>query len=85
MPRRKIFRNEVDDGVVPSTWWTREFAGDNQAARRELRSLFPNVDVFDTPKPTQLISRMLEMATNPDSRDIVLDFFAGLDLLAMQS
>lgn len=77
MPRRKIFRNEVDDGVVPSTWWTREFAGDNQAARRELRSLFPNVDVFDTPKPTLLISRMLEMATNPDSRDIVLDFFCG--------
>lgn len=77
MPRRKIFRAEVDDGVVPSTWWTRDFAGDNQAARRELRALFPDVDVFDTPKPTLLIKRIIEIGTNPDGQDIVLDFFCG--------
>lgn len=77
MPRRKIFRNEVDDGVVPSTWWDRDFAGDNQAARRELRSLFPDVDIFDTPKPTQLISRILEMSTSHNGNDIILDFFCG--------
>ena len=77
MPRRKIFRSEVDDGVVPSTWWTREFAGDNQGARRELRTIFPDIDVFDTPKPTLLIKRILEISTNPKTNDIVLDFFCG--------
>lgn len=77
MPRLKIYRADVDDGVVPSTWWPREFAGDNQDARRELRTLFPEADVFDTPKPVQLISRMLEIGTAQDSANIVLDFFAG--------
>ena len=77
MPRLKIFRADVDDGVVPSTWWPREFAGDNQDARREIRTLFPEADVFDTPKPVQLIARMLEIGTDRDSSDIVLDFFAG--------
>lgn len=77
MPRLKIFRADVDDGVVPSTWWPREFAGDNQDARRELRALFPEADVFDTPKPVQLITRMLEIGTDQESSNIVLDFFAG--------
>jgi adenine-specific DNA-methyltransferase len=77
MPRLKIFRTDVDDGVVPSTWWSREFAGDNQDARRELRALFPEADVFDTPKPVQLIRRILEIGTSTKACDVVLDFFAG--------
>ena len=77
MPRLKVFRIDVDDGVVPSTWWPREFAGDNQDARRELRALFPETDVFDTPKPVQLIRRMLEIGTFENSCDVILDFFAG--------
>ncbi|MCL4782883.1 MAG: site-specific DNA-methyltransferase [Bryobacterales bacterium] len=77
IPRMKTFRQDVDDGVVPSTWWPREFAGDNQDARRELRALFPEGDAFDTPKPVQLIRRIIELSTRPDSQDIVLDFFAG--------
>lgn len=77
MPRLKIFRSDVDDGVVPSTWWDREFAGDNQDGRRELRALFPEADVFDTPKPTQLLRRIIELATMPNTGDLILDFFAG--------
>ena len=76
-PRIKIYRAEVDDGIVPSSWWDRGFAGDNQDARRELRALFPEGDIFDTPKPVSLISRMIEIATSANSSDIVMDFFAG--------
>ncbi len=36
-PRLKKFLSEVATGLVPTTWWTREFAGDNQEAQRELR------------------------------------------------
>jgi len=77
-PRLKRFLSEVQDGIVPSTWWDREFADDNQSARREIRDLFDDGEVdFDTPKPIQLIQRMLQISTNPNDNDIVLDFFAG--------
>ena len=76
-PRLKVFRSEVDDGVVPSTWWTREFAGDNQEAKRELRALFAEAEAFGTPKPVALIKRILEMSSQVNGSDVVLDFFAG--------
>lgn len=75
-PRLKNFAVDVADGVVPTTWWTREFAGDNQEGRREFRRLFPNVeDDFQTPKPTELIKKILQIAT--DKNSIVLDSFSG--------
>lgn len=81
-PRLKRYLSEVQDGVVPSTWWTREFAGDNQGSRRELRKLFPEAEAdFSTPKPTLLVRRMIEIATNKD--DLVVDFFAGSSTSAL--
>lgn len=75
-PRVKRYLSEVQDGVVPSTWWTRDFAGDNQSSRRELRKYFPNGEGdFSTPKPTALLSRILEIGTQKD--DLCMDFFAG--------
>jgi adenine-specific DNA-methyltransferase len=76
-PRQKRFRSEIDDGITPSTWWTREFAGDNQRAKREIRKLFPDFDAFSTPKPVSLIKKILDLATVASGGDIVLDFFAG--------
>ena len=74
-PRFKRFIDKVG-GVVPSTWWTREFAGDNQEARKELRKLFSADETdFTTPKPTQLIERILQIST--DKNAIILDSFAG--------
>jgi len=76
MPRRKRFLTEVSTGIVPTTWWTKDMFGDNQAAKREVRILFPDVDdIFATPKPTELVERILQIATNPG--DLILDSFAG--------
>ncbi|MCX6842028.1 MAG: site-specific DNA-methyltransferase [candidate division WOR-3 bacterium] len=75
-PRVKKFRTEVAEGIVPSTWWPREEAGDNQEARRELRCLFvdePRSAI--TPKPSRLIRRIVGLAGGDES--IVLDYFAG--------
>ncbi|GAA9270275.1 site-specific DNA-methyltransferase [Helicobacter pylori] len=41
----------------------------------EIKTLFNNGSVFDTPKPEALISRILEISTKEN--DLVLDFFAG--------
>lgn len=78
-PRLKRFKTEVQQGIVPSTWWDRSQVGDNQESRRELRKLFEDIeeDVFDTPKPLRLIKRMMQISTSTDNDDIVLDFFAG--------
>lgn len=77
-PRLKLFKSEVQGGVVPSTWWDRTRAGDNQEARRELRKIFSGLeDSFDTPKPSRLVKRMLEIASEAEEGAIVMDFFAG--------
>lgn len=75
-PRMKVFLNDVGAGLVPDTLWLRTDVGDNQDAKRAILDLFVDV-VFDTPKPPKLISRMLEISTEPQGNDIVMDFFAG--------
>jgi adenine-specific DNA-methyltransferase len=76
-PRVKVFLSEVQEGIVPDTWWTQEETGNNQEAKKEVLELFGEGEPFSTPKPTRLISRMLKIATSPDGADIVFDFFAG--------
>lgn len=76
-PQLKRYLSEVQQGTVPTTWWGHEFAGHTDAARKEIRTLFGTTAVFDTPKPTSLICRILQVATLPKEDSIVLDFFAG--------
>jgi len=77
LPFLKRFLTEVAEGIVPSTWWEYEFAGSNRNATVELRNLFEREIPFDTPKPPQLVRRLLQIATSSEETDIVLDFFAG--------
>ncbi|MGF3055395.1 site-specific DNA-methyltransferase [Microbacterium sp. YY-01] len=79
-PAIKRFLTEVKQGRVAQTFWPYDEVGHNQDAKKELlsRVSFANGDtVFDTPKPTKLIRRMLALATDPNTDDIILDFFAG--------
>lgn len=76
-PSKKLFLTEVKQGVVPTTWWTHEDAGHNDESKKELKSLFQEALPFDTPKPTRLIRRILQIATSAEADDLVLDFFAG--------
>jgi adenine-specific DNA-methyltransferase len=76
MPRTKRFLSEVADRVVPVTWLPRELSGDNQGGKRHLKGLFPEVmDIFETPKPVDLIKSLTQMFCEDDAT--VLDFFAG--------
>ncbi|MGJ7521733.1 site-specific DNA-methyltransferase [Variovorax sp. LT1P1] len=80
VPAIKRFLSEVKDGRVPQTLWTYQEVGHTQEGKKELIAAvdFPNSDVvFDTPKPTRLMRRILQLATSPDSADLIVDFFAG--------
>ncbi len=74
-PNKKSFLSEVKQGVSPSTMWFYDEAGHNAEAKNEINALALNEDVFITPKPEKLISRILTIATNPG--DLILDSFAG--------
>ena len=74
VPRIKRFLSEVKDGMVATTLWLREDAGDNQEGKKEIKELFED-SVFDTPKPERLIERVLTLGSNEG--DIVLDSFLG--------
>jgi len=75
-PNIKRFLSEVRQGMTPTNLWDHEFAGHTDMANLEIKELF-NDKIFDTPKPSLLIRRMLQLATEPNDGDIILDFFAG--------
>ena len=68
------YLDEVE-GFVPWTWWPHEEVGHTDEARKEIQSLFGTQNAFDTPKPTRISERILQIATNPG--DLVLDSFGG--------
>ena len=74
-PRIKEYLKEAKAGVVPSTWWTYQYAGSNSKAKVQLRQMLGEQEMFITPKPIELVQRILELASDKDS--IVLDSFAG--------
>ena len=72
----KKYLAEMEDGLKLTSWWTHEEAGSNKEASIHLKELIGEGDVFQTPKPEKLLSRVIEVATSSDE-DIVLDSFAG--------
>lgn len=75
VPRQKMFLSEADAGLTPHTLWLADEVGTTDSAKRALNSLFDGNSVFDTPKPTGLIKRIIQIACDSDS--LILDFFAG--------
>jgi adenine-specific DNA-methyltransferase len=75
-PQLKRYLNEVQAGVVPISYWSYDEVNHTDGAKKELKQIFAEAKVpFDTPKPTALIERVLQLTT--DRTAIVLDSFAG--------
>jgi len=77
-PGIKRFLSEVQDGIVPQTLWLWKDVGSTRHSKQELSKIMnqgASHDLFITPKPTQLIRRIVSIASNPG--DIILDSFAG--------
>ena len=71
---RKIYLCD-QPGRTPENLWEGPQYGTSRQAAAMIKELFDGVQVFDTPKPYELIKRMLEIASNADS--LILDFFSG--------
>ena len=72
-PQLKRFLSEAQDkGLTPKSIW--DDCGTATDGTRELQEIFGS-KVFDTPKPSSLIKKILDLAGNRNST--VLDFFAG--------
>ncbi|HMM44541.1 MAG TPA: site-specific DNA-methyltransferase [Candidatus Macondimonas sp.] len=77
-PGIKRFLSEVKDGVVPRTLWPWQEVGSTRHSKQELSQIMglgASTDLFVTPKPSSLIQRILQIATDKDS--LILDSFAG--------
>ena len=68
---RKLFLSE-HAGAIPETIWLDTSNAAN--ASDEIKALFGK-QIFETPKPTPLIERIIQICT--DGNDIILDSFAG--------
>lgn len=71
-PRLKMFLSDATP-VVPRSVWHYAEVGSTQQSMTEQKLLFPLA--FGTPKPEQLIQRIIHIASNSD--DLILDSFLG--------
>jgi adenine-specific DNA-methyltransferase len=69
------YLSEVD-GITPWTWLPHQEVGHTDEAKKELYEILGKSSGFDTPKPTRLLTRFLQIVSRKNDY-IVLDFFAG--------
>ena len=72
VPYTREYAPESPSRPYPSIWTD---VMTTRQAKAHLRKLFPGEDLFETPKPEQLLSRILDVATLEG--DCVLDSFLG--------
>ena len=72
--RRKTYLDKVE-GKPATNYWPYSEVGHTDEAKKELIAVFGGKAPFDTPKPTRLMERILQIASSDES--IILDFFAG--------
>lgn len=75
MPMAKRYLCDVQDGLVPITLFSRQFAGDTSLAKKVIDSILDTKGLFEYPKPPKLIERIMQIST--DKNAIILDSFAG--------
>lgn len=71
---RKIYLAVQKGRVVESIWFGKD-VGTTREANSLLKSIFNNTVPFTTPKPLELIKRIIKISTNED--DLILDSFSG--------
>lgn len=82
-PQLKVFYDEKKMfGSVDNTWWTGEKCGTSTQGTKELLELFEGQSPFDTPKPVQILKKIIQLVSRPEDDDLILDFFSGSGTMA---
>lgn len=74
VPRLKKYLSEVKKGVVSNSILLADEVGSTQMAKETIKKILGK-NIFETPKPVELIKRLIRLASEED--DIILDSFAG--------
>ncbi len=76
-PQLKVFYEEKKEfGSVDNSWFSADRIGTSTNGTKELMKLFDGQVFFDTPKPTSLLLKLIDLANTKDN-NIILDFFSG--------
>lgn len=71
IPQRVMYAHH-SKGQPTTNYW--DNVASNKEGKKEILDLFGD-NVFDTPKPTALLKKIIKLAIDKDG--VVLDFFAG--------
>ena len=72
-PKLKRFLCDVKEGVTWTTLW--DFAPFNTSGSNEMREIFGNSVLFESPKPVGLLEHIIDLGADSDA--LIMDFFSG--------
>ena len=73
---KSFYEEKKEYGSIDNSWFSSEKVGTTSSGTKEVMSLFDGDVLFDKPKPTTLLTKLITLA-NVQSDDIILDFFSG--------
>ena len=68
---KSFLKGQKERAYSGESLWFASDVGTTAIAKKELKAIFDEEPLFDTPKPEQLMQRIIEISTNPG--DIILD------------
>lgn len=76
-PQLKSYYEEKKEfGSIDNSWFSADRIGTTTNGTKEVTKLFGGIPLFDKPKPTSLLEKLIDLA-NTHSNDIIMDFFSG--------
>lgn len=73
---KSFYEEKKEFGSVDNSWFSADRVGTTTEGTKEVMKLFEGSFYFDKPKPTSLLSKLIDLA-NVQGSDIILDFFSG--------
>ena len=76
-PQLKVFYSEKKEyGTIDNSWFSAQRVGTTSNGTKEMKKIFDGKALFDKPKPTTLLKKLI-LLMNVEDNEIVLDFFSG--------
>lgn len=73
---KSFYEEKKEFGSIDNSWFSAERVGTTTNGTKEVMNLFDGKPYFDKPKPTTLLSKLIDLANVSDG-ETILDFFSG--------